>query len=1025
MKSKSLLSLFIALLLQVGFASVAFAQSVTVTGTVTDADYDEPLIGVSVVEEGNPSNGAITDLDGHFSVTVPSKASLKFSYIGYETVVINVAGKKTIDLVMKPESNTLEEVVAIGYGTQRRADLTGAVAVVDMKEAKKTGATNIYEMLQGQVSGVSVATTSEPGAMSKVTVRGYGSFGTVGPLYVIDGTLSNDANHINPNEIETMQVLKDASAAAIYGTRAANGVIIITTKRGKKGQPSLDINATWSVSDMPKKIEMMNATDFMHYNEQAYLNNKVAWPATDYAESMIGQNIPNTDWQRSRYQTGRTQDYSVMYSQGSENINMAIGGGYMDQKGVVEGPYYQRYTVRFNSDATYKFSDNVKVNIGENFSFQHTKTLGSNGGFSGSLSMPSVIPVFDPSQEGNHKGDPGFGHGNQYFPTYTTNPVGEQLTNENTSWNDRIIGNAFAELKLFKDFTYKINFAVDTWWGRAKNIAHCYTIRMGSGEQRYNDVLTENRDQRSTLILDNTINYNHSFGKHNVSALVGHSAEQVNWYWLQAQVYDQDVDGLWEIRRGSTLNSADGKPETRRSISYFGRIDYNYADRYLVQFNFRSDGCSKFGPNNRRANFPSVSAGWRISEEAFMEDYKNVISNLKLRASWGRLGDMQNIGNYEYIPTIDHDGPYEGLYFMTGPANGETIHYGATQSTRVNVNLKWETRTQTNIGLDFNLFGDSLFGTVEWFYAKNTDLLLNLPISWATGILSGVERTNYGIMSNKGWEFTLGYRGNVRDFTYSVTANASTCKNEVLRLGESFVMGDQNRSELHRSISDFYLLKTAGIFQSMDEVYNYTTTVDGKVKVIQPNAEPGDVKYVDVNGDGQINDDDRTWCGSPLPKLELGLNLTLGYKGFDFTMFWAGKFGNKLYNNVRHGLLNFNVDNIPADVTPWTWENPSDTYPRMYANSTQNNNSSDRFLENGSYFRLKNLQLGYSLPSAITKKIALQKVRAYVSGTNLITLTGYKGYDPDVICGDVFNQGRDYGQYPSLRQVNVGLQVTF
>lgn len=1021
MKTKSMFRFLITAVLFICSAIGTLAQNITVTGRVTDAATAEPLIGAAVVQVDKNTVGTVTDENGRYSISVPEKATLKFSYIGYESKSVKVEGQSTIDVAMKDAMQELEEVVVIGYGTQKKADLTGAVAVVDMKEAKKTAATNIYEMLQGQVPGVSVATTSEPGAMSKVQIRGIGSLNSVGPLYVLDGMIVNDVNHLNPNEIESMQVLKDASAAAIYGARAANGVIIVTTKKGKKGQPQLDINATWSVSDMPKKIEMMNASQFMHYNEQAYLNNRTDWTAKTYSKDHIGQYIPNSDWQRALFQTGFTQDYSVMYSQGSENVNMAVGGGYMDQTGVTAGPTYQRFTARMNSDATFGI-----LKIGENVTFQHTKQVRSTGGFWDALAMPSVIPIFDPDEPAHHKNDPGFGYGSQAFPTYTSNPIGNQLSNTNTGWNDRVIGNVFAEVKIWKYLTYKINFGVDAWFGRNKNIARCYTIRMGSGEQRYDDVLTDNRDSRATLVLDNTLNYTQSFGKHTISALVGHSAEKVNWTWLEAQGYDQKVQDLWEIRLVGTQNNMDGKPEARHTLSYFGRIDYNYGDRYLVQFNLRSDGSSKFGPDHRRGYFPSMSAGWRISEEPFMEETRGYLDNLKLRFSWGRVGDMQSLGNYSYIPTIDHNGPYEGLYFITGPAYNETIHDGATQATRVNVNLGWETKTTTNIGLDFGFFGNRLFGSLEWFTSKSTDLLLNKPIAWGTGIISGVEWTNYGQMRNSGFEFNVGYRGNKRDFNYSVSANVSSLKNEVLRLGEAYVMNSFTRSEVGRSISDFYLLQTAGIFQSMDEVYNYTATLeDGTVKVIQPNAEPGDVKYIDVNGDGQINDDDRTWSGSPLPKLEVGLNFTMSWKGFDFNMFWAGKLGNKIYNNARANLMQFNVDNIPADVTPWTWDQPSDIYPRMYATSTQNRNASDRFLENGSFFRLKNIQLGYTIPQEATKKIAVQKIRAYVSGSNLLTLGGYKGYDPDLICNNVYEQGVDGGQYPSLRQVNFGLQITF
>lgn len=1030
MKIKSLLSLLLVLLMQFGMASVAMAQDVTVTGTVTDADYDEPLIGVSVVVQGNSSLGTVTDLDGNYTIKVPAKSTLQFSYIGYENALVNVNGQKIVNVVLKPESNTLEEVVAIGYGTQKKADLTGAVAVVDMKEAKKTASTNIAEMLQGQVPGVSVSTTSAPGQMSSVQIRGTGSFNTVGPLYVLDGLIVNDVNHINPNEIESMQVLKDASAAAIYGARGANGVILITTKKGKKGQPSLDIAATWSVTDMPKKIEMMNATEFMKYHEQAYLNAGQSWTAADYAQEMVGKMIPNTDWQKAVFQTGFTQDYNLMYTQGSDNVNMAIGAGYMDQTGVIAGPDYQRFTARMNTDATYNMGDNFTLKIGENATFQHTihhETTAA--GFWNALAMPSTIPVYgtawnNPDATDLDRRDYTFGYGSNTFKTYTENPVARQTRYQDLSVNNRVIANAFVELTFFKHLTYKFNGGVDAWFGRHKNYDLGYTMRLNSVETHFTNALYDNRDQRVTTVLENTLTYNNTFGKHNLTALVGQTAEDVNWHWLEAVGYDQKVNGLTQIDLSGKFERMAGSEQERRQLSYLGRLDYNYDGKYLAQFNFRSDGSSKFGPEHRRGYFPSLSLGWRISEEKFFEPLKETINNLKLRASWGKVGDMQSLGNYSYIPSIDHSGPYEGFYAIFGPSKNENVLDGATQSQKVNVALGWETKTTTNVGLDFNMFNSRLYGTLEWFYSKSTDLLLTLPQAWASGVSS--VWTNYGEMSNTGLEFNIGWRDNIGDLDYSVSANVSTMKNKVLKLGESYRMEAFTRTEEGRSISDFYLIPFDGIFQSMDEVYDYTAVVDGVTKVIQPTAKPGDIRYKDVNGDGIIDSNDRTWCGSPLPKLELGINVSLAYKGFDFNMFWAGKFGNKIYNDLRHNLLNFNVDNIPADVTPWTWDNPSTTYPRMLADANSNNISyCDRFLENGSYFRMKNVQLGYTLPSNLTKKIYIQKVRAYVSGTNLLTFTGYKGYDPDFICGNVFAQGIDNGQYPSSRQVNFGLQVTF
>jgi len=1011
--------LFVTSLVFLLFVSAGFAQDrIEVSGVVTDAATNEPLIGVTVAEKGKKGNGTATDLNGHFALKVPSNGTLTFSYVGYASQEVPVEGQTMLSVALSENQQMLDEIVVIGYGVQKKADLTGAVAVVDMDEAKKTQATNIAEMLQGQAAGVSVQTTGNPGEMSNVRIRGIGSFSSVGPLYVIDGLIVNDVNHLNPQEIETMQVLKDASAAAIYGARGANGVIVITTKKGKKGKPTLDISANFSVADMPKTIKMKSTPEFMYYNEQSYINSNTAWPAAGIA---AGTMLPNTDWQKAVFQVGTTQDYNLMYTQGTDHVNMAVGAGYLNQTGILEGPEYERVTARINTDATYGI-----FKIGENLTFQHTDNMTTNSGsFANALSTPPVIPVYDPNEP---SGRGGFGYGSATFPTYTTNPVANQESIRNQQVNDRVIGNLFVELDIWKYFKYKFNFGVDAWFGRTKTINHCYTMRMASGEQRYNDILDDIRDQRFTLLMEHTLNYNQKIGKHTIGALVGYTTEDVNWNYLRNQGYNQKVDGLWQIDLVGEQNNMWGSQQERRMISYLARVDYNYDDRYLLQVNFRSDGCSKFGPEKRRGNFPSASLGWRISNEKFFEPLLKYVNNLKLRGSWGMIGDMQALGNYDYIPGIDHTGPYEGFWAIFGPSGNETLYQGATQSAAVNTKLGWETKTTTNIGLDFDLLNSRLYGSVEWFSSKSTDLLLNLKTAWVTGV--STKWTNYGEMRNSGFEFMVGWRDKVNDFSYSVSANLSTVRNEVIRLGDSYYesgVNNINRSEPGRSIGDFYLIQFDGIFQNMDEVFNHTTTLpDGTVKVIQPNAQPGDVRYVDANGDGMIDTNDRVWCGSPLPKLEGGLTFSCEWKGIDFNMFWAGRYGNKIFNDVRYATLAFTVDNLPADVNPWTWDNPSNEYPRMYSGSTDNNlYYVDRFLEDGSYLRLKNIQIGYTFPEKWLKKLSISRLRAYVGGSNLLTITKYKGYDPDIICTDVFGQGNDTGQYPSTRQLNVGLQVSF
>ena len=987
------------------------AGNLQVTGIVTDTD-NEPLIGVSVLLKGT-TTGTVTDIDGNYSISAPADGTLVFSYIGCDTKEVKIAGQSNLNVVLTSSAQQLDQVVVIGYGTQKKADLTGSVSVVDMDKARKLPATDVASMLQGQVPGVSVATSSQPGATSSIRVRGVGSFSNVGPLYVIDGLIVNDANNLNPNEIESMQVLKDASAAAIYGARGANGVILLTTKKGKAGKPSLDVSANFTVAQMPKKIKMMKGAEFMYYNEQAYINSGETWPAGGIE---VGTVLPDTDWQDAVYQNGLTQDYNVYYTQGTENLHSAVSFGYMHQTGMVKGPDYDRFTVRINNDAHYK-----AFTIGENVTYQHTHSNNYIASpFWDALTTPSVIPVRDPNEP---SGKGGFGYGSANFPTYISNPVGLQERYDNQSVNDRIIGNIYAELNLFRYFTYKFNVGMDAWWGRTKNFDKAYTLRMASGEQRYENKLEDIRDSRFSLILENTLNYSQEIADHNINALVGYTMEDVNWHYLKAEGYNQQVDGLCQIDLVGVQNNMWGSQQERRMTSVLARLDYNYASRYYFQFNFRSDGCSKFGPDKRRGNFPSFSIGWRPSEENFWEPLREVVNNLKIRGSWGKIGDMQALGNYSYLSSINHSGPYEGFNAIFGPSGNETLHQGATQTSRVNVDLGWETKTTTNIGIDFDLFNSRLFGSIDWYNAVSSDLLYNVKTAWATG--TDYLWTNYGKMRNRGFEFMAGWRDRVGEFSYSVSANVSTASNKVLALGESFYEDGICRTEVGRSISDFYARRTNGIFQSMDEVYAHTTTLpDGTVKLLQPNAQPGDVRYVDLNGDGVIDNDDRDWLGSPLPKVEAGLNFTAEWRGFDFNMFWNSRFGNKIYNNVWVSCLQFKVDNIPSEVRPWTWDNPSNEYPRMYSGSTDNTQTSDRFVENGSFIRLKNLQLGYTLPVELTRKFFVEKLRIYVSAQNLCTITKYKGYDPDIV-GGVFSQGIDGGHFPNARQYSAGIQVSF
>jgi TonB-dependent starch-binding outer membrane protein SusC len=998
--------------------------TLSVRGAVYDAETMEPLPGVNIRIEGR-NIGTVTNLVGRYTLDLEreSDAYLVFSYIGYHTKRIEISGRPVIDVQLDSDIQSLDEVVVIGYGVQKKKDLTGAVGVVDIDRMNKVQSTGIGEALQGQVPGVSVRSSGAPGSWANVRIRGIGSFSSVGPLYVIDGLILNDANHINPADIESIQILKDASATAIYGSRGANGVIIITTKKGKEGPANINFTASYGLEQLARKIDMMESTDYLYYNQLSYINGGESW----LGRPETGDTIHNTDWQDAIFQVGSVEDYNLSIAGGSANSKYMIGAGYYSRDGVLKGPWYNRLTFRVNSETT-----KGRLTVGENFSYIRSEQKYTNGGsFSNALSMPPVIPVYNPDEISDRGG---FGYGNVRYPTYSSNPVALQQTTDNTEMHNRLIGNLFAEIELLRGLTFKSILGIDHWNGRHKITDRGYTVRYLSVETRWMDKLWEERLERTNLSFDNTLNYRLTTGAHNLELLLGSTVENSKMYFLGNEAYNQSVDGKWQINLAQVQNNMWGWEHQVYILSYLGRINYDYDGRYLFQSNLRRDGSSKFGANKKWGFFPSASFGWRVSNEAFFEPAKEVVSDLKLRVSYGTNGDQQALGPYDWIPSINRSGPYEGLYYVFGG----TIHEGAIQTDRTNPNVHWESKTTFNAGVDFGLLKNKLYGSAEVYQAYSSGLLVQLPLAYATGVgvsfagNDAFEWTNYGEMINRGVEFVAGWKDQAGQLKYNISANLSTLKNEVLELGESFREGgfsNVNRTEKGRSIADFYLIKTDGIFQSMDEVFDHTTNMeDGSVVLIQPNARPGDIRYEDFNGDGQIDLNDRQWCGSPLPVFEAGLFAEATYKGFDFNMFWTTVYGNKIFNVMRTAIESMDgPNNMPAYMEPWTWDNPSEIYPRPVKGTTDNARAqSDRWLEDGSFIRLKNIQLGYSIPEAfLSQTNMLKQCRVYVSGQNLLTFTKYLGYDPEIPGGNVFGQGNDWGDYPPVMTVLAGIQLTF
>ncbi len=1002
--------LFLLLILQCTVASAQKPASDHVAGVVYD-QAGATIIGVSVVIEGT-TRGTITDISGNFNLQIGSaKVKLTFSYIGFISQTVEVTPGSTLKITLVEESKQLEGVVVVGYGTQRKKDLTGAVAVVDIKEMKKMQPPTIGQALQGQVSGVSVSTSGEPGSTADIRIRGIGSFSNVGPLYVVDGMILTGGHpEFNVNDVESMQVLKDASATALFGARGANGVIIITTKKGKEGKTHIELSANYGVQQIANRIDMMNSLDFLRVNLQAYENAGKAWPG----EPDQGQVLVNTDWQNEFFKIGNTQDYNLTISGGNKDGNYLVSGNVYAQNGVVEGPWHDRYALRVNTG--------MKKGIfafGENVLLTRSQTKPMIGlPFIDLCRMPPIIPVrYD---------DGSYGIGSTMYQTYGTNPIGLQETRDFIQNGNNILGNVFAEVEIWKDLKFKSNLGVEynSWNDREKTTFD--QIRY-LDKSNYKNELTERRGDFTTLIFENTLTYKKVIGKHSFDALAGYTAQQTNWKQMTSTVRNL-VPGFWVLSQGSTAMIMDGKDSENSMLSMLGRVNYAYDDKYLFQGNIRRDGSSKFGENYRYGVFPSASFGWRISQENFFGNAKKYINDLKLRASYGTLGDQQALSDYAYSSTISVG---EGGIF--GP--DQILNVGSIQKGIANPNLRWESKTTLNLGFDFAALGSKLYGSVEYFSADSKDLLVQLEGPSADGTDIRVW-TNFGKVNNKGVEASLGYREQSEAFKYNVSVNFSTLKNIVQELGSSYReegINGVNHSEEGRSVGDFYVVRTDGIFQSWDEIYAHSkininsTTGDTVANMIQPTAKPGDIRYKDSNQDGKIDKNDREFVGSPFPRFELGLQFSCDYKNFDLSLFITGVFGNMIYNNTKFWLERMDeTTNLPANLVPWTEENHSTTTPRAVMGPNQNIlGYSDRWMEKGDYVRIKNLQIGYNVPKSILKTKVVESFRFFAGVQNLLTFTKYSGYDPEISGGDIFGKGNDDGHFPPVRSFNGGIQVSF
>lgn len=986
-------------------------QAKTVTGTVTDVS-GEPIIGANIRIKGT-TTGTITDIDGNFSIKAEPQSVIEVSYIGYLTQETVINNQKSIRFLLKEDTKTLDEVVVIGYGVQKKADLTGSVANINTEKLNTQSNANIGQALQGKIAGVDIVSQGgAPGSGTRIMVRGIGTLNNASPLYIVDGMYMNSIDHINPNDIASIDVLKDASSAAIYGSRAANGVIIVTTKEGSntEGKPIIDLSVNLGISTASKFLDMLDAKGWAEVTTIA--RQAIGKPALDMATDLA--NKPDNDWQDIMFRPALMQNYNLSVKGGGKYSTYYTGLGYFNQDGIVKGTNYQRYNIQSKND--YKrgiFSAGTNLII----SFSHDKPLHQElrGGMIGTIlqSVPT-LEKYDDTREGGYGGT----YGDVVNIPHPLAIIDDNIMDRYNE-NVKIFANLYAQIELFKGLKYKLNLTPDFSFERYKNYLNKYDFGLATNSITQ---LTERQRRRRNILVENLLTFDRTFGEHKISALAGYTYQDSRFRHIQA--YGEGLpQGLEEIDAATTNRSNEGNSWRSVLTSILGRVFYSYQNKYLFTATIRRDGSSKFGKNNRYGYFPSFSLGWNVAEEKFMENV-HWLDQLKLRGGYGVLGN-QEIDNYQYSSTIT-----TGINYPDG--NGGLLQ-GAFPKNFANPDIKWEETAMTNVGIDFMAFNNRLSLTAD-YYVKNTkDILLTVPIPISSGGANDPIR-NAGKIRNNGFEFNLGWMDQPNpDISYGINLIGSFNKNKVIAMGSESgsIKGGSTNQNITTSetkagypIGGYWLISTAGYFNSQEEVDAYAK--DGKK--IQPAAEPGDIKFVDANNDGVINDDDRVFQGSPFPDFTFALNGNMRYKNFDLSIGLQGVLGNKIYNATRQTLEDVTKGSnfLASCLDYWTPENKNASHPRLTWDDPNRNTraESNRYLENGSYLRLRSVQLGYTFPQTWFKG-AIQHARVYINAENLFTITSYSGYSPDVNADNANYRGFDNFIYPTNRTFMLGLNVTF
>ncbi|MEI7501724.1 MAG: TonB-dependent receptor [Paludibacter sp.] len=1017
------------------------AQTKTISGKVTSAENDESLIGVTVMVKGT-STATVTNVDGKYSISIPNKdAVLVFSFIGMNKLEAKPGNSSVFDVTLTSNTQLLNELVVTGYSTQKKADLTGAVTVVDVNELKKTATNNPMMALQGRAAGVDITSDGSPsGSGTTVRIRGIGTLNNNDPLYVIDGVPTKSGMHeLNSSDIESIQVLRDASAASIYGSRSGNGVIIITTKKGKSGKAKVNFDTYLSTSQYGKVIDMLNTKQFGEVQWQAMMNNGVD-PNTNqigymydysydtngnpvlngikvpkYIDARDGTNTmlsDNTDWFGELTRPGIAQSYNLSVSSGTDKSTSFLSLGYYNNQGTIKDTYFNRFSARMNN--SYKLLGDL-ITVGENFTINNTGELQAPGGVL-QLAILS-LPIMPLKKTDGDWASVTSGMRDRDNPARI---LDANKDNPYSYW--RTFGNTYIDIQPIKNFHVKSSFGVDYGNFYQRALTYSFTGRLGS------DLTSSKIIQSHSMKWSwtNTATYDFKLGKNQFNLLAG--TEFINQtdvnFSTERRTYDlEDPNYMWPSAGVGEMYSAGGS--TGHSLSsLFGKIDYVYDDKYLASVTLRNDGASRFGIDNHYGTTPAFSAGWRISQEKFMNKLKSTVSDLKLRVGWGQTGN-QEIDDFanrsiiiaNYIGSTDAGINTGSAYDIAGAGSG-ILPSGYMIIQRANDKLKWETTTQTNVGLDFGLFNQSLYGSVEWYFKQTNDILVNPPYLAAIGE-GGQHWVNGASMENKGLEFMIGYRGKTSfGLEYDVTANISGYRNKITKLPESVVnnYGGNGTTDniLGKPIGTYYGYVAEGLFQTQSEVDNSAT---------QTGKGLGRIRYKDISGDGVIDEKDRTWLGSLNPDFQYGFNIVLDYKGFDLTAFFQGLSGSEVNNTVKQFSDFWAVNELGSNkstrlMNAWSPTNTSSTIPALSFSDLNNEKRfSSYYVEPGAYLKLRNLQLGYSLSSKMINKLKLDKVRMYVSGQNLMTLKSSKftGLDPE----------NPNLAYPISTTFTVGLNVAF